>query len=109
MAYPYGAFDDTVVQALALAGICYSRTTICTEKFTIPEDWLRLNPTCHYKNPLLTELGSSFLALNPKMNPQMFYVWGHSYEFDQLDNWDVMDQFAQQMTGREDVWYATNW
>ena len=36
------------------------------------------------------------------------YVWGHSYEFDDKDNWDVIEKFCEYMGGREDIWYATN-
>ena len=36
------------------------------------------------------------------------YVWGHSYEFDKDDNWQLMEDFCAMMGGREDIWYATN-
>ena len=36
------------------------------------------------------------------------YVWGHSYEFDNNDNWDVIENFWKYMGGRDDIWYATN-
>lgn len=38
----------------------------------------------------------------------MFYLWGHAYEFNNNDNWQVIEEFAKYMGGREDVWYATN-
>ena len=38
----------------------------------------------------------------------LFYVWGHSYEFDNDDNWSVMEDLLKTASGREDVWYATN-
>ena len=38
----------------------------------------------------------------------LFYVWGHSYEFDHNDNWEVIEKFAEYIGGREDIWYATN-
>ena len=38
----------------------------------------------------------------------LFYVWGHSYEFDDNDNWNVIEEFAEFMGGREDIWYTTN-
>ena len=38
----------------------------------------------------------------------LFYVWGHSYEFDNNNNWDVIEEFAEYIGGRKDVWYATN-
>lgn len=36
------------------------------------------------------------------------YVWGHSYEFDNHDNWNVIEDFCAYMGGRNDIWYATN-
>ena len=38
----------------------------------------------------------------------MFYLWGHSYEFEANDNWNVIEEFAEYMANREDIWYATN-
>ena len=38
----------------------------------------------------------------------MMYVWGHSYEFTDRDNWHVIEEFCQFIGGREDIWYATN-
>ncbi len=40
--------------------------------------------------------------------PKLFYLWGHSYEFDKNGNWQVIEEFAEKIGGREDVWYATN-
>ena len=36
------------------------------------------------------------------------YVWGHSYEFDDKNNWDLMESFCRMMGGKEDIWYCTN-
>lgn len=110
MAYPYGTYNDAVVEVLGLSGICYSRTTKSTEKFGFPENWLTLHPTCHHNHPKLMELARNFAegkALNAQVC-QMFYLWGHSYEFDNNDNWNVIEEFAEYMGGREDIWYATN-
>ena len=38
----------------------------------------------------------------------MFYLWGHSYEFEGNNNWEVIEEFAEFMSGRDDIWYATN-
>ncbi|GAE29581.1 polysaccharide deacetylase [Halalkalibacter hemicellulosilyticusJCM 9152] len=38
----------------------------------------------------------------------MLYVWGHSYEFDNDMNWDMIESFCKLVGGREDIWYATN-
>ncbi len=38
---------------------------------------------------------------------RMFYLWGHTYEFDNDDNWNVIEEFAAYISGRDDIWYAT--
>ena len=35
-------------------------------------------------------------------------TWGHSYEFEANDNWQVIEDFCEKMGGHEDIWYATN-
>ena len=108
MAYPFGTYSDSVVATLKQCGIVYSRTTACTEKFDIPTDWLRLPATCHHDNPRLMELSKKFVEEKPNRTPWLFYVWGHSYEFEQKDNWHVIEEFAEYIGNHEDVWYATN-
>lgn len=108
MAYPYGTFNDTVVDALKLCGIYYSRTTVSTERFDMPNDWLRMPATCHHNNPRLMELVTSFLSSNPNRTPQLFYLWGHAYEFERDNNWHVIEKFAETIGGIDDIWYATN-
>lgn len=108
MAYPYGRYNDTIVDCLRACGIVYSRTTVSTEKFDIPTDWLRMPATCHHKNPRLTELADKFLTMTVKDSPALFYLWGHSYEFEADNNWHVIEDFAARMGGKEDIWYATN-
>ena len=108
MAYPYGNYNDEVVQTLRECGVVYSRTCVATERFEIPSDWLRMPTTCHHDNPRLMELAEAFLVEEWNHIPKLFYLWGHSYEFDMHDNWNVIEEFAQYIGNRENVWYATN-
>lgn len=108
MAYPFGTFSDEVVAVLKSAGIVYSRTVMATEDFKLPTDWFRLSATCHHKNPKLNALTDRFVTQSPKSAPWLFYLWGHSYEFEADDNWDVIEDFTEKIGGREDIWYATN-
>ena len=107
-AYPYGKYSDTVVDILRKSGIVYARTTQSTEKFELPKEPLCWHPTCHHKNPKLMELLDTFLALEKARTPQVFYLWGHSYEFDGADNWNVIEELLDKVSGKEDIWYATN-
>lgn len=111
-AYAFGANDETIVDAAKHSGIRYSRTVVSTYKFDIPEDFLLWNPTCHHCDEKLGELTKEFLSDDPYFSffspAKLFYVWGHAYEFDQDDNWDMMEEFIGNVSGRKDVWYATN-
>lgn len=108
MAYPYGTYDTAAVEALRSCGVAYSRTVHSTHNFEIPSDWLVLHPTCHHDDPMLMELGDRFLAEKAPFGIKLFYVWGHSYEFLQKNNWHVIRDFCQKMSGKDDIWYATN-
>ena len=108
MAYPFGTLNDTVVEVLKNSGIAYSRTTVSTEKFNMPSDWLRLPATCHHNNHRLMELAENFVNKKVSNHPQMFYLWGHTYEFEANDNWNIIEEFCEYIGGKDDIWYATN-
>ncbi len=107
MAYPYGSYSDNVVEILKNCGIAYARTVRSTGRFDLPTDWLRLPATCHHNDPRLMELAEKFLNENTR-DAKLFYLWGHSYEFDDHNNWNVIEDFAKLVGNRSDVWYATN-
>ena len=113
LAYPNGSVSDEAVELLKACQINYARTIVSTENFEIPTDWLRMPATCHHKNPRLMELAETFLKGGNKRHffyhkPLLFYVWGHSYEFDRDNNWEMMEKFCEYIGGRKEVWYATN-
>ena len=108
MAYPYGTYSDQVVEVLRLCGVCYARTVEATQRFDIPKDWLRMPATCHHVHPRLMELADEFDTLQVKKDPALFYLWGHSYEFERDNNWHVIEQFFIRLGGKDDIWYATN-
>lgn len=104
MSYPMGTYDSEIVNMLKCCGIEYCRTTVPTYRFGLPDDLLLWHPTCHHAKAL--ELISDFL--NYRYGMAVFYVWGHSYEFDTAGNWDVIERFADQIAGKDDIWYVTN-
>ncbi len=113
MAYPCGAYNDEIVTMLKGCGIDYARTTRATEGFGIPKDWLRLPTTCHHNHSELFDITDRFLDSAKfsyfwKNKPKLFYLWGHSFEFESDKNWDLIERFADKIAGKEDVWYATN-
>jgi len=107
-AYPFGAYDDHSVEILKSCGICYARTVVSTRDFHLPQDWLRLPATCHHNDPELMNLAKRFVETREWWDPMLFYLWGHSYEFEAMNNWHVIEAFAEAVSGKEDIWYATN-
>ena len=130
LAYPNGSYDNRIIDIAKSVGIKYARVTndkyaatkaaeayaanaegpilIGDENgFSMPEDYMCWVPTCHHNHNLI-DFGKKFMALTKKQYLYMMYVWGHSYEFDNNDNWDVIENFCKYMGGRDDIWYATN-
>ena len=107
MSYAYGAYTDENVDLLKNLGIQYSRTVRSTHQFNIPSDYLRWNPTCHH-NEMISDKADLFLALLPSRSLSLFYVWGHSYEFNDQKNWDILEKFCEKTALKKDIWYATN-
>ncbi len=109
MSYPMGTYNTDVKKILQAAGIVYSRNVKNTHRFGLPDDWLEWAPTCHHRENIL-EKAEAFK--NSKHAFSLFYVWGHSYEFDMINspenNWDIMEEFCAGMAHLPDVWYASN-
>ncbi|MBO4358212.1 MAG: polysaccharide deacetylase family protein [Erysipelotrichaceae bacterium] len=106
-AYPFGLFSGELKQLLKQAGYKGARTIRSSYSFELPKDPLELDPTCHHNDERLMELAKEFVE-KPAFKAQMFYVWGHAYEFDHDENWDRMEKFLAYMDGHGDIWYATN-
>ena len=104
MAYPFGTYDANVIRTLRALGIVYARTVKSTGKFNLPDDFLEWNPTCHHRENVM-ELADAFLA---SPYAALFYVWGHSFEFERNGNWHLMEELCAKLEGKPDVWYATN-
>ena len=103
----FGAYDDVTVDRLGKMGIKYARTVESTHDFKPQTDLLRFKPTCHHNDEKLFALADEFLALKAE-TPQIFYIWGHSYELEVDKNWDRIERFCQVISGKDDIFYGTN-
>lgn len=106
-AYPCGTYDRRVVEVLKQNNIKYARTTKSTNRFLPQKNLLEFDPTCHHNAENLMDLAKSFIELKPRTQ-KIFYIWGHSYEFDNNNNWNVIEEFCEYISGREDIFYGTN-
>lgn len=121
MAYPFGSYDNIVVEAISGLGIEYARTVADTYNFSIPKDFLIWHPSIH-------QFGKAYFkpndAENDKKELEAFYVlvsnflkadtlalldvWGHSWENDGVGNrWVEMENFFKLVSKRNDINYTT--
>lgn len=124
MAYPdsgitqmgsFGTYEQ-IKQYLTELDIAYARTLGGdNDGFMLPADFHAWMPTAHHNNPKIMEYIEKFLALDispaaphARRVPRLFYIWGHSYEFDRNENWDHIEEICKRLGGNEEIWYATN-
>ena len=107
-AYPYGSYNELAEEILSACGIEYARTADSSNYFDIPQDFLEWHPTCHHDAPELLKLAEKFCN-DDSLQPQLFCIWGRSYEFAQKDNWQVLEEFMKYVSDyREKIWFATS-
>jgi peptidoglycan/xylan/chitin deacetylase (PgdA/CDA1 family) len=112
MAYPCGGINNNEHVAEILrqhTGIRYARTITSTYSFEPQANLLQFHPTVYHIMELekLFELGRQFIDLEAE-TPKLFYIWGHSYEFDIHDTWSDFERFCRLVSGKKDIYYGTN-
>lgn len=124
MAYPdtgINVFNNranyaTIKQYLENLDIAYCRIVGgYNDSFLMPNDWHYWTPTTNHSNPDAMDYIDKFLNLDisplsycAARYPRLFYMWGHSYEFDNGNGWERLDALCDKLAGHEDIWYATN-
>ncbi len=107
IAYPFNTYDDRAVNILHKNGFLYAREGNETHSFDLQNDLLRFRPTCHHNDPMLFELAEEFINADYD-DLKIFYIWGHSYEFEDENNWDRIEKFCRLISGKNDILYGTN-
>lgn len=107
MSYPNGSYNRQIKEVLSQLGMEYARTVASTGSFGMPDDYLEWKPTCHHNRDLMN-LAETFVGLHKRQYLFMMYVWGHSYEFDNDNNWELIERFCEYIGHKSDIWYATN-
>ena len=111
MAYPGGGTnnDDRVARVIReQTGIQYARTITSTHGFDRQEDLFRFNPSVYYVEDCLEKMVDDFLTMETEQ-PQLLYIWGHSYEMDaDYITWEAFEQICRKLSNRKDIFYGTN-
>lgn len=123
MAYPdsgitvlnNGASYPHIKSYLTDLDIAYARSLGAdNDRFRLPEDWHNWIPTAHHDNPNILQWAQRFVDMDinrfyaPDRYPRLFYIWGHTYEFDKKNNWDHIEALCRVFSTCSDVWFATN-
>jgi hypothetical protein len=122
MAYPFGSYDDLVVETISGLGIEYARTVADTYNFSMPKNFLIWHPSIH-------QFGKAFFKPNDTENDKKeiisFYnlvsdflkadtlallnVWGHSWENNGEGNrWVEMENFFKLVSKNKAIYYTTH-
>ena len=113
MAYPCGPPNCNQRVANIIKNntiIKYARTVDVTKSFESYEDLYQYKGTLyHHKDwNILFDMGKKFLELQTD-TPKVFYIWGHSYEFDIYpERWEMFEEFCKMMSNKPDIFYGTN-
>ena len=112
MAYPGSktSFDDRVVDLIKNnTDIRYARTANSSYSFDLQTDLYRFVPTAHHHADFdrIFDLAKEFIELKTD-TPKIFYIWGHSFEFDIHNTWQRFDDFCKLISGHDDIFYGTN-
>lgn len=106
---------EKIREILCDLGVAYSRTLGGdNDSFEVPTDFYAWMPTAHHNNPQVFEYIGKFNEFKEdgvytaSKTAKLFYLWGHTYEFDRNDNWDRIEKICEELSGKDDVWYATN-
>ncbi len=115
-AYENGASYPKIKNYLTELDIAYARTLGDDNNgFRLPEDWHCWMPTAHHDNPDIMNYIDQFISLNIESayeahkEARLFYIWGHSYEFDDNNNWEHIENICAKFAEEADkIWFATN-
>ncbi len=109
MAYPCGVYDQRVIEVIRTLGIVYSRTCENDPRHFPAKEPLAWGSTAHMFNNDPVPVNERFEKFyGQEWMTGVFYIWGHSYEFDRSNNWKALETIFKPLSGKPDVWYCTN-
>lgn len=113
MAYPGGGInnDERVAKLIREnTGVKYARVINTTGNFDLQDNLYRFEGTIyhHAEWDKMFETAERFLSLKTD-KPQLLYVWGHAYEFDEVPGrWEQFEEFCKMISSKDDIFYGTN-
>ena len=106
-AYPYGIYNDKIIERLKKNNILYARSVHSDLKFNIPSNWYTFAGTCNISVKQLENLVKKWNKLKPAQM-KLFYIWGHSFELDMYHQHERIYNLLEMLANKDDVYYGTN-
>lgn len=109
MAYPGGPYytEETKRILREKTPIRYARAIKSHHTFELPRDFYEWQPTTTWREEKTLDDIKRFTELEATED-SLFYIFGHSYEFDIADGWSFIERILDLMAGHKDITYCTN-
>ena len=121
MAYPFGDYNELVLEEVKNLSIQYARTVKDSYHFDIPSSFLEWHPTIH-------QFAKAYWKPNDPQNDQkelsIFYdlidkflateklavmdIWGHSWEMGDPEKWAETEKFFKLLSGQKVLHYTSH-
>lgn len=111
-AYPGGGvnFNRRVADIIRdNTGVKYARTTADNFSFAPQTDLYVFEPTARPTADYdkFFDVTEKFLSLDSS-SPALFYVWGHTFEFDMDASWDRFEEWCRYISSDKNILFCTN-
>lgn len=100
-AYPFGTYNEPVMELLREAGHTYARTTQYAAACFPPQDPMALHSTCKFDDPEFFSHYENARACG------VFYFWGHSYEICTEPMWEEFEQKIERTSADPEAEWVT--
>ncbi len=110
MAWPGGDTEYTERSIALMAEhttIKYARAANSHNQFILPKRFLKWHPTCSIISARCLELAEQFAAAECKED-MLFFAWTHSYELENENAWDKLEELLKIITAHNDIVLVTN-
>lgn len=110
MAYPGGGkpYDERVIKTITdNTDIRYARTILSHHRFELPLDFMQWHPTCDVNDFTALDLADELINAQTD-ETLLFYVWGHSFEFDKFKSWNTIEELCRKLAAADGLVNMTN-
>ena len=105
-AYPYGHYNERVLEILKELKIKYARTVVSSYSFKKEENPLLWRPTFHHRDSRAMALLREFVK--SEKDELYLSIWGHSYEYDGYNEWSILDSIIETLKDCKNLKSVTN-